>query len=150
MVKTMTPEVIPGAFYFPEAKPREIERYGDHQGSHSFNHCTSKNSQYLFYNTPNISKYCTIIIKLQTWLLQSTNDANTDCKNFYCCSVVHVVSCNPKWLQTINLSSSDTQRTSGYCTPCASLRTSARQTDALSHGRGLAKLRHVMWRALNQ
>ena len=23
MVKTMTPEVIPGAFYFPEAKPRE-------------------------------------------------------------------------------------------------------------------------------
>ena len=22
MVKTMTPEVIPGAFYFPEAKPR--------------------------------------------------------------------------------------------------------------------------------
>ena len=36
-------------------------------------------------------------------------------------SVLHVVSCNPKWLQTINLSSSYTQRTSGYCTPCASL-----------------------------
>ena len=35
MVKTMTPEVIPGAFSFPEAKPR------DHRGSHSFNHCTS-------------------------------------------------------------------------------------------------------------
>ena len=30
------------------------------------------------------------------------------------------------------------------------VRTSARQTDALSHGRRLAKLRHVMWRALNQ
>ena len=23
MVKTMTPKVIPGAFYFPDAKPRE-------------------------------------------------------------------------------------------------------------------------------
>ena len=29
-------------------------------------------------------------IKLQTWMLQSTDDGNTDCKNFYCaaCSVV--------------------------------------------------------------
>ena len=78
-------------------------------------------------------------------MLQSTDDANT--KTF---TVLHVVSCNPKWLQTINLSSSYTQQTSGYCTPCASLRTSARQTDALPHGRRLAKLRHVMWRALNQ
>ena len=50
-------------------------------------------------------------------------------------TVLHVVSCNPKWLQTISLSSSYTQRTSGYSTPC----TSARQTNALSHSRRLVK-----------
>ena len=73
---------------FPRRSRGKIERNRDHRGSYSFNHCTSKSSQYLFYNTPNISKNCTI--KLQTWMLQSTDDANTDSKNFYCaaCSVV--------------------------------------------------------------
>ena len=87
-------------------------------------------------------------MKLQTWMLQSMDDANTDCENFYCAACI--VSCNPKWLQTISLSSSYNQRTSGYCTPCASLWTSARQTDALSHGHRIVKLRHIMWSALNQ
>ena len=113
---------------FPRRSRGKIKRSGDHRGSQSFNYCTSKSSQYLFYNTPNISKYCTI--KLQTWLLQSTDDRNVQIVKTF--TVLHVVSWNPKWLQTINLSSSDTQRTSGYCTLWDIFWTSTRQTDALS------------------
>ena len=90
-LKLWLPRWSPERSIFLRRSRGKIERYGDHRGSHSFNHCTSKSSQYLFYNTPNISKYCTIIIKLHTWMLQSTDDANTDC--------------NPKWLQAINVSS---------------------------------------------
>ena len=47
MVKTITPSLIPVAFYFPSASPRESRTLRDHQGSYSFNHST-RSSQYLY------------------------------------------------------------------------------------------------------
>ena len=138
MVKTMTPEVIPGAFpwafHFPEGITEGV----------IFLTIARVKAVNICFITP--QTFLNTVLKLQTWMLQSTDDANTDCKNCHCaaCSVVQ------SEMVTDYLSSSWTQRTSWYCTPCASLRTSARRTDALSHGRRLAKLRHVMWRALNQ
>ena len=54
-LKLWLPRWSPERFILPRRSRGKIERYGDHRGSHSFNHCTSKSSQYLFYNTPNIS-----------------------------------------------------------------------------------------------
>ena len=92
-----------------------------------------------------------IMIPKQFWKLpEYYNSWTTRIQIAKTFTVLHVSDCNPKWLQTIYLSPSYTQRASGYCTPCDSLRTSARQSDALSHGCRLVKLRHIMWCALNQ
>ena len=128
MVKTMTPEVIPGAFYFPEAKPRV--RLGK-------SNAPGITEGVIVLTIARVKAVNICFILPQTFLntvLLCYNPRTTRMQTAKTFTVLHVVSCNPKRLQII-LSSSYTQRTSGYCTPCASLRTSARQTDALPHGK---------------
>ena len=48
MVKLWLLRWSPERYIFPRRSRGKIERNGDHQGSHSFNHCTNKSSQYYF------------------------------------------------------------------------------------------------------
>ena len=122
MVKSMIPEVIPGAFCFKQNARGIIEGV-------------------IVLTIAQVKAVNICFITPQTFLNTVLLSYRPECYNPWTTRIqiaktftlLHVVFCNPTWLQTFNLSSSYMQRTSVYCTSCDSLRTSARQTDALSH-----------------
>ena len=123
MVKITTPEVIPGTFYFPKAQPG--------------------------WNGPGITERVVVLtiarvkaVNIRFITPQQTIIIIVHVKFRTRVSDTHIST--PDWVEVC-------KKPYVYCTPCDSRRTITQQTlhlqtanDALSHGRRLVKLRHIM------